>query len=940
MKNSYKLVTFFLFLFGFQMAICQETIWYVSQNGSGNGSSWTQASGDLQSMIDNASAGDQVWVKQGSYQRSVGENFSLKESVSVYGGFPDTENPGIDDRNPQSFETILNGNQSRVLQASGVLEPLSTATIFDGFTLQNGYANVGAGIWAYNCDATFRNLTIKNNTSFQGLGGGLSITNSNSTFIQVLVHHNATELAPGLDGEAAAMRVNASNLNFYNCVIADNHAAGYIGGIWLVNSNVHFYNSIVYGNTAENQFTTFTNDNYYNSGSSFYASNCILEGCGSSDYLYEAPQFQVYGNDLGGNRDVNPMFNADYSLQAGSYGINHGNTEAFESAVNTVSKDFFNGNRVVDAIDIGLSENQNVQSEVLYVKADGTGDGSSWADASGDLQLMLDNQFAGREIWVAEGTYFAPVPYFRLRESVNVYGGFPADGNPGFPDRDPEAHPSVLTSTTQAIVGNFYPADAKISAETILDGFTITSNADSPAYMYGLFEANSDVSYSNITFTGLHYSAVENRRNSNNSFTDCAFIDNIATDTPGVHNPNTILLHDGATTTFLRCRFTGNYSFLGSGMQVQDDSHALVDECYFAHNNNEVVSGVGKVVLVLNSEVTIRNSVFEDNGDGAYDGGILTVHGTNTYPDAPWMIHPVNVIIDRCTFRNNPNTALWFQGKEGDFLSVNNSLFYNNTGSVGGGIRRHSGGDFYLTNCTVTENNAIQSLGGGIYMDDSASGNPFGVSEIRNSIITNNTSLYPYGPNMYVYRPVGIKNTLITGSGGSSNWDGGAFNDFNVADFCTDLGGNLDTNPIFIDVANDDYRPLPTSPVVNAGSNAVFAAGAVPDVSGLTLDIAGNDRIMGGTIDMGAFEYDPDMAVDEVLAKSGISVYPNPVENVLFVRSADAAVCEVKLYDLSGKQFAVYAGGTVDASGLSTGIYVLEVRLENNSSFAVKIVKN
>ncbi len=78
-----------------------------------------------------------------------------------------------------------------------------------------------------------------------------------------------------------------------------------------------------------------------------------------------------------------------------------------------------------------------------YVKAvaTGTGDGSSWANASGDLQAMIDLSINGNdEIWIAKGIYTptknvgytaAHVPLtdprfrsFRFSRVVNLFGGF------------------------------------------------------------------------------------------------------------------------------------------------------------------------------------------------------------------------------------------------------------------------------------------------------------------------------------------------------------------------------------------------------------------------------------------------------------------------------------------------------------------------------------
>ena len=75
-----------------------------------------------------------------------------------------------------------------------------------------------------------------------------------------------------------------------------------------------------------------------------------------------------------------------------------------------------------------------------YVKTIPTGDasGSSWNNASGDLQLMINSSVPGDVVWVAGGTY---KPKYRadnmsdanandrnnafvLKPNVKIYGGF------------------------------------------------------------------------------------------------------------------------------------------------------------------------------------------------------------------------------------------------------------------------------------------------------------------------------------------------------------------------------------------------------------------------------------------------------------------------------------------------------------------------------------
>jgi hypothetical protein len=59
--------------------------------------------------------------------------------------------------------------------------------------------------------------------------------------------------------------------------------------------------------------------------------------------------------------------------------------------------------------------------------------------------------------------------------------------------------------------------------------------------------------------------------------------------------------------------------------------------------------------------------------------------------------------------------------------------------------------------------------------------------------------------------------------------------------------GNITDAPLFVDYANGNLRLQSNSPCINAGSNA-YASG--------TTDLDGNPRVVNGTLDIGAYEYE------------------------------------------------------------------------------------
>ncbi len=161
-KKLFKAVVFLLLLCSFQHVFSER--YYVIPSGSGAGNSWSNAMGDLQAAIDGATAGDEVWVKTGTYiphstDRTI--SFTLKSGVKVYGGFKgdetalndraliDTDGNGRIEHWEFQYPTILSGeiqedadetnNSQHVVT---IPNGLDASTLLNGFNIIKGYTDV------------------------------------------------------------------------------------------------------------------------------------------------------------------------------------------------------------------------------------------------------------------------------------------------------------------------------------------------------------------------------------------------------------------------------------------------------------------------------------------------------------------------------------------------------------------------------------------------------------------------------------------------------------------------------------------------------------------------------------------------------------------------------------------------------------------------------
>ncbi len=241
---------------------------------------------------------------------------------------------------------------------------------------------------------------------------------------------------------------------------------------------------------------------------------------------------------------------------------------------------------------------------------------------------------------------------------------------------------------------------------------------------------------------------------------------------------------DGFTITGGNANSTANND-RGGGILCLSGSSPTVRNCIFRANRCTFGGGAGYINA---SSPTFVACQFLDNVGGNFGGAFD-------------MATTVSATFDRCFFRGNSAAragAIEIFG--GSTTKVYNCIFVGNTatGTGGGGaIWVGSNSSPVIRNTTVYANTSTASAGAGI------------LSSGANSISVANCIIW-----------------ANTGSGGAQ----GAANQLNGATFTTSysivLGGaagtgNLAFDPQFVDAAGGDYRLSPTSPAIDAGSNAL-----------------------------------------------------------------------------------------------------------------------
>ncbi|MBL7558697.1 T9SS type A sorting domain-containing protein [Olleya sp. YSTF-M6] len=361
------------------------------------------------------------------------------------------------------------------------------------------------------------------------------------------------------------------------------------------------------------------------------------------------------------------------------------------------------------------------------------------------------------------------------------------------------------------------------------------------------------------------------------------------------------------------------------------------------------------------SNVTFDGIIFENIYDTSQSGGVEE----NGVIFIPNNLNANNLKIKNSIFRSNySNGYLLKIRKFNQGLLIENTKFINNT-IVNKGlvlVVSDSTNGYIFTrwaNVLVADND-INLTALDIYREDWNNGSTLDVV-INNSTFINNDYNSTYGNtitasgngsvNLNINNVIFWQNTTNgtaatrdISDGLNSTYDVFIRNSIaNVSSNAGTYGTFNATNVTTLDQATDnlnldsEYKPTSASNyIVDQGDNAYYDVALFGDV-----DLSGNVRIFNTTIDLGAYEFISTLSVDDIsLSTNSVRLYPNPVNDKLFIKS-DNAIDSITIYNVSGqiiKQTEIFSN-LIDVSGLNAGLYFINIKSDNRENIK-KFIKN
>ena len=788
-----------------------------SPNAASPYTNWITAATNIQDAVDAAQPGDQIFVAAGCYQvggRTTSDGMANRVVVDK----------------PVTVQSV-NGQTGTLIDGSRSLRCayLANGAVLSGFTLTNGAAGNGCGVYCTSTNEQLRNCRLINNVSLSpcagpcygagaysgtlvncSLSGNNGLSAGGGAAYSVLFNCTLTGNSAVYYGGGAysatlnSCTVSGNSAGWYgggalectlsDCAIKDN-TVGYRGGgacdctlssCTVTGNSVTDSSSFgggVAGATAANNciiYNNFTQIGYeqnHNGGTLNYCCTTPLPSSGTGNFT-DDPRFVNYAG-------------GDLHLSTNSLCINTGG-----NAYVTDSTDLDGNPRLVGGVvDVGAYECQTVlpvpvvptllanYTQVipglvvgLTGRIGGRATASRWEFGDGTI---VSNQLPNvSHSWAAPGNYVV---------ALRAY-------NDSYPDGATatvtiQVGPSVVY-VTPACTQPVWPYSSWATAAT-----NIQQAVDAACVGGSVLVSNG------VYRTGgrVVYGAMSNRVVVSKPVPVQSVSGPGVTVIEGYRQPGTT---DGNSN--IRCIYLTNGAALSGFTLTNGGTRGLGDY-------RREQSGGG--VWCESASTVVSNCVLAGNSASYYGGGVY--FGT---------------LFD-CKLAGNSVSNC---GGGAYNATLNNCLVISNraTGAAsprGGGVNLAT-----LWNCVLAGNSAVNGSGGAVYQ-----------STLANCTLVSNTAAIGGGGSESTFRNCVIYyNTASNGS----NYSSGYYT--SVTNCCTvpqaTGAGNFTNAPLFVDLPHSNFHLQSNSPCINAGQNGSALS---------STDLEGNPRIQGGTVDLGAYEY-------------------------------------------------------------------------------------
>lgn len=591
---------------------------------------------------------------------------------------------------------------------------------------------------------------------------------------------------------------------------------------------------------------------------------------------------------------------------------------------------------------------------IYYVKEGSNGTGISWANASPNLQTVIDNSVSGDEIWVTKGTYYPTkeltvgsprTKTIVMKNGVSLYGGF------------------IGTETTlnQRVLTDLN-LDGKVDScefanETILSGnidgvtdnWTKTINADGKTWKWTI-TGNSNNCYRVITADAVFTVATYI-----NGFTITAGNGNISTINGGgiLASTNINILN----SKFTKCSAnSGGAAYLSGGTLRNCD----ISYCQSDYDGGAVYlySSLSNNKYCLFEKNSIYNCVsLYGNGGGVYSNTYYSKIANSKFSNCCSVIESggglfsntkvEECIIDNCVAKKNGGGIC----TGGDVINLSKNIIKNSSAMSGGGIcytaSQSNSPVVIIDNCLVSNCSASNTGGGICHVTGSSTLN------IINSTIVNCSGVYGGGVYKATLRNTAIYNCNATTQGGAAYLNSldviqnCAFGNNNQNGVLSNIYGNTGTNFITPDksltftqptsfigassttnelteVESSNWKLKLNSTCINAGNQQV-------ETYILTgKDLSGNLRVNGSIIDIGAYEFYNTTGFDNIHSER---VLIKKINNQLIITPRQLGD-RISIYNLHGK-LIISKNETINLS--ESGIYIVQI-FSTDKTETVKVV--